>query len=55
MVPSDVPSMMSHFRLLVNVSKNLIAAAWGVKLPADFSKQAETYQAELDAALKELA
>lgn len=32
-----------------------IAGEWGVKLPSDFNKQAETYQAELDAALKELA
>lgn len=42
--------MIKHAERFVN-----IAAAWGVKLPADFSKQAETYQAELDAALKELA
>lgn len=32
-----------------------IAEELGVKLPSDFNKQAETYQAELDAALKELA
>ena len=31
-----------------------IAAEWDVKLPRDWQKQAETYQAELDAALKEL-
>lgn len=32
----------------------LIAKEWGVKLPKDFSKQAEQYQAELNAAIKEL-
>lgn len=44
-------------KLLIKHSERFvkIAAEWGVKLPADFSKQAETYQAELDAALKELA
>lgn len=31
-----------------------IAVEWGVKLPKDFDKQAEKYQAELDVALKEL-
>lgn len=31
-----------------------IAAEWDVKLPKDWMKQAETYQAELDAALREL-
>lgn len=31
-----------------------IAAEWDIKLPKDWMKQAETYQAELNAALKEL-
>ncbi len=44
-------------KMIIKHAKNIakIAEDFGVKLPADFSKQAETYQAELDAALKELA
>lgn len=43
-------------KMIAKHAKNIakVAEDFGVKLPADFNKQAETYQAELDATLKEL-
>lgn len=41
---------------IVQLAKELqtLATEWGIKLPKDFMKQAEKYQTELDAAIKEL-
>ncbi len=52
----DIELEMDAKKLIVKHAENLsrIAAEWDVKLSKDFSKQAEQYQAELEAALKEL-
>lgn len=43
-------------RVLVDHAKTLqaLASAWGVKLPKDFTSQAQAYQKELDAAIREV-